>query len=592
MKLLYVKIEPKDRDGWSSKKLIFGDQITQVFGANGSGKTPIIQMVMFALGYPMKFRDDIYRHCDSVLLVFEVNGEIYSSKRKIQNTFELEIYSLLEKHIFYGEKEFSKFLFDLLGFDFPNLISTSKESVVPYISTILPLYYLDQDNGYTNIYKPSSSFIQDQYSEMIKLIFKLPPKHSFDKKRQIISLNERLSFTDQKIVNQKKFIEKMESEWGDIEKNTIDIDNQLDLFTKQMEDLKSTKTIKSDSILISESWMLETRKDIKKITDDMTNLVLRVQSFEKIKQEIEIEINTLGLNEEAKRLFSSFDEICSNTNCGLFMGSSDTYGKNLLYLKDQIKDLERNTEIFEDQIENLKNRQKQHLKYLNTLIEHHNQLQEQDESNSLVETISELVNKIFHLQKDKEILKNYDIEKSNLRKDEKERAKIQDELASYSNDSNDKNIKEIELRNTLKNKIIYWLDILNTKNVSREISIDNNFIPTFNSEKINQFKGSTLLRVILAIHAAIFEIYLQDGTNNLRFLIMDTPRQHEIQSEDFEKFIKELKKLVENNHAQIIFSSTEYRYECKAGDMEWLPEFEGIEQKMFLGQEAIFPIVL
>ena len=67
-------------------------------------------------------------------------------------------------------------------------------------------------------------------------------------------------------------------------------------------------------------------------------------------------MKTLSLNEEARGVFTSFQEICRTPNCGLFLGSAESYGKNLLYLKDQIKDLERNSQRAEIRAEQLEER--------------------------------------------------------------------------------------------------------------------------------------------------------------------------------------------------------------------------------------------
>ena len=71
MRLHALKIEGKKPNGWESAPLPFGLYITELFGPNGSGKTPIIQSVVHALGYPVKYRDDILAHCDAVALTLE-----------------------------------------------------------------------------------------------------------------------------------------------------------------------------------------------------------------------------------------------------------------------------------------------------------------------------------------------------------------------------------------------------------------------------------------------------------------------------------------------------------------------------------------
>ena len=84
---------------------------------------------------------------------------------------------------------------------------------------------------------------------------------------------------------------------------------------------------------------------------ELSELRNRVSGIATIRTEIESEVKTLGLNEEARRVFTSFHEICGAPHCGLFLGSTESYGKNLLYLRDQIKDLERNALRAEMRIE-------------------------------------------------------------------------------------------------------------------------------------------------------------------------------------------------------------------------------------------------
>ena len=83
----------------------------------------------------------------------------------------------------------------------------------------------------------------------------------------------------------------------------------------------------------------------------------------------------------------------------------------------------------------------------------------------------------------------------------------------------------------------------------------------------------------------LFEILISKELPQIEFLIFDTPRQHDIEAEHFANFISKLKRLVENQSAQIIFSTTEYHYENQISDVEWVPQFPGAEQNMFLGTQ-------
>lgn len=131
--------------------------------------------------------------------------------------------------------------------------------------------------------------------------------------------------------------------------------------------------------------------------------------------------------------------------------------------------------------------------------------------------------------------------------------------------------------------VVRWLDILNTSNVSRDVLIDSDFVPTFGGERLKSIKGSTLTRVILAVITACIKALMNDRKFSPRFYILDTPRQQDIDREDFERFIRELKLLSAGKAVQVIFSSTDYRYSVAEHDKDWKPVFPGDEYEMFLG---------
>lgn len=50
MKLISLKIVPVNPNGWGSPELKFANDITELYGPNGCGKTPVIHSIAFALG--------------------------------------------------------------------------------------------------------------------------------------------------------------------------------------------------------------------------------------------------------------------------------------------------------------------------------------------------------------------------------------------------------------------------------------------------------------------------------------------------------------------------------------------------------------
>lgn len=146
MKLLSLKIEPLGQNGWESPLLEFGQRTTLIYAKNGSGKTPIIQSLAASLGFPPKFREDILGKCTSVTLQAESNGEPLTIRRFIgaKNTDFHGTLTLVDKEYeYFNEGDFSIALFTALGLEPPRLVSNKGAAAQPYISTVLPVFYLN-----------------------------------------------------------------------------------------------------------------------------------------------------------------------------------------------------------------------------------------------------------------------------------------------------------------------------------------------------------------------------------------------------------------------------------------------------------------
>ncbi|MGJ8486370.1 AAA family ATPase [Pseudoalteromonas sp. SYSU M81236] len=201
MKLESLKVYARGSNGWGSSELAFAKSITQLYGPNGSGKTPLVQSIAFCLGYPCEFRDDIYVHCESVVLTVSLNGKIYKLKRQYSRELYVQVMEPTgTKQRFFKEGDYSRYLFEVFGYEFPHLVTNSNTHTHPYLSTILPIFYLDQDIGYTDFYKsPGSNFIRDQFSEAVRISVNLPSKNSFDKKKSAIDAKKAVERLDNKV---------------------------------------------------------------------------------------------------------------------------------------------------------------------------------------------------------------------------------------------------------------------------------------------------------------------------------------------------------------------------------------------------------
>ncbi|EJQ7922369.1 hypothetical protein ABHI80_003841 [Pseudomonas aeruginosa] len=155
MKFESLEIIPNSPNGWHSGELKFGEAITQLYAKNGSGKTPLIQAMMFCLGLHVQFRDDIVRNCKMARLKVMLNGKGFTLERMMGDSFDLTVkVDNKTENRFYNEEDFSKFMLKSLKLRSDRLVTNGNTPTIPYFSALLPLFYLDQDQGYSEYYAP------------------------------------------------------------------------------------------------------------------------------------------------------------------------------------------------------------------------------------------------------------------------------------------------------------------------------------------------------------------------------------------------------------------------------------------------------
>lgn len=591
MRLKSLQIEPFGEGGWESPLLEFGQRTTMLFAPNGSGKSPLIRALASALGFPNNFRADILEKCKAVVLRAESEGKPLVIRRTIDAKND-EFYATIdfngEQTEHHSEGTFSRALFQLLGLKPPRLVSTKGEEAQPYIATLLPVFYLIQGFGYSAAYKAPSSFISDQFAEMVRFVFGLNPKHSYEVKKTLIEEKSALDAQTRKIVATQRVLEYQSRGVDDSDSNQAALQRTVEDLTQQIEGLRAS--VDSKGAASSTLMELLRQKDlqIRARQLELFELQNRVAGIETIRAEIDGEIKTLSLNEEARGVFTSFQEICRAPNCGLFLGSTESYGKNLLYLKDQIKDLERNSQRADIRADELEERLKELSVERKTLVDNLDAPQSSG-VDQLVTAVQALTRQLVDVQGELGRIAGLKEERSKLFKLERERDNIQDRIDGLSSTGR-ADVEFNKLRHTLRELTVKWMQTLETQNVSMNVEIDLNLRFTFGGETLENIgsggSSSTTIRLVLAIHAALLEAYLSDKYRPFRFLILDTPKQEELHTEDLARYLAELEKMCEANDAQLLFSSTEYDHPTGAKDRRWLPSYRGPDKPMFLGKRS------
>jgi chromosome segregation ATPase len=588
LRLKSLQIEPIGEAGWESTRLEFGHRTTMLFAPNGSGKTPVIRALASALGFPNNFRNDILEKCKEIVLHAESEGEPLTIRRSIgakNNEFYATIEFKGEQTEHYSEGSFSVALFRLLGLEPPRLVSNKGEVAQPYISTLLPVFYLIQGYGYSAAYRSPNPFIEDQFVEMVRFAFGLNPKHSFDIKKTVIEEKIALEAQTRKIVTAQRVLEFQSRGVDDSDANQAVLERRVEDLIKQIDALRASVDAKDTANSTLTELLRQKDVQIRAKQLELLELKNRVAGIETIRAEIDGEVKTLGLNEEARRVFTSFQEICRTPNCGLFLGSTESYGKNLLYLKDQLKDLERNSLRAEIRAEQLQ-------ESLEELAKERQMLADNLDSpistgfDQLVTAVQALTKQLVDAQAELGRISAVNDERSKLFKLEQERDRIQDRIEDlFSTGRADNEFNKLRMK--LRELTVKWMQTLVTQNVSTNVDIDLNLRFTFGGESLEVIGGgSTTIRLVLAIHAALLEAYLSERSRPFRFLILDTPKQEELHTADLAHYLKELEKMCEANNAQLLISSTEYDHPTGPYDQRWLPKYRGPDKPMYLGKRG------
>lgn len=581
MKLISLKLTARGINGWESPQLKFGARTTSLYAPNGSGKTPIVQAIPFCLGFDTKFQNDIREKCQAAILTFEHGGHTYSVQRDFGD-FHITVGSGDSPCEFFSEGDFSKALFEILGLPMPTLVGTNRQATRPYVSSLLPIFYVRQIGGYDEPYRPPASYISDQFVEMIRFAFGLSPKSSYTAKRDLLEAREQLELGQRRLVFQQKVVGDIAANVDDSPETRDRLSRQAEGLTEQIRSLRESADVAgaTNDALLELLHAKEAR--IRALRREHADLKARVSGIESIRAEIDGEIKTLSLNEESKRVFESFFDICGRADCGLFVSSSASYAKNLMYLKDQIKDIETNEARAEMQLELLNSRLADEESERAVIASKMQQQDGQGATGYLVSAVQSLTRELLEVEQRLVAINRLTEEKRKYLKLDEDRARTQDRIATLTNHGRS-DFEFNKLRATVRDLTVKWMDILGTPNAPREVEIDNDFKFRFGKQTIDVFNGSTRSRLILAIHAAIFEHYLEDPDRPFRFLILDTPKQQELASEDLAKYLGALDDVCDRSNGQILISATEYHHRIGDRDVEWLPQFPGEKRLMYLG---------
>ncbi len=575
-RLLEFQYEPRVATGWASPVLQFGATLTAVSGENGAGKTPLMKGIMSALGHEVSLDPEILRNCGRARIVLLVDDMPIVIARDLGNEFSISVTDGSQTRTYENEAEFSTWMLGKLGVQQRQLTTVGRDETQIYLNVFYPLLWVDQDTGWTSLYASKRNFIQSQYAEMVRVVLGVAPRHPFRSRGDYDKAKRRLEVIRKHVDTQRALVQRLRADAGvDVREEALLRENreklkaELALFERALENVQSITQRHDEEIA-----RLETRRN--SISGEVAGLKGRQRQLELALSEIDGEVEVLAANVQATDLFREF---CGNPTCKLFQPHSESYGRTLLYLKDQMKDLKSADGSLALEVASSSARieaidselvQARATRHAVVAASPHGQVHAQ--ISSFAKRLLEVELRINKIEQVTREVKRFE---RSLEEREQQVALVES-LKPKGQRRDDGGA--IDARLTLARRMDEWLETLSTPNLPRGVTVDEDFELIIRGEvfsKDSSISGSTRTRVVLAFHAALLETALDLGGNHPGWLLLDAPKQHELSQADLNAYIGRLSDVARRHpgKVQTVFSiaNTEAPLPLRPGDVAWMP---------------------
>lgn len=594
MTLEALELLPRGADGWGSGLLTFGERTTLLLGPNGAGKTPIIKALSYALGHPVELPPLVRDRCASVRLrlgtregAFQLERQLTPSGVEATGTDTQGSMVVLR-----DERALSEWVLPKLDVSLRPLSGKNGEKVAPYVSVAGPMFLVGQDTGWTTLYVPfeSSNFVKDQREEVMRWMLDVPAKHRATDKSEFLAAKVALAGTQEQIAFKRRGLEELQRELGEdraadaaarLQERCSGLEADLARAYSVLEGLSETESV-------IDVRLREADQRREQVAYKLANAKRRQSQVLDVRAEVNAELGALEQNEVAADAFRAF---CGNENCQFFRKPEESYGRRILYLKDQLKDFEPSAGEIERELAVLQQQLSAAEASVQEAAEEKKKSLERGAGGPAVAAVQAMTRELADIGVRLDRLARIARERRQLD------ALINQELRARENVTELKptrggsrdNTRLLDARQHLAATFKEWMLALHTPNVPADASFDEELRLTIGGERFgtkSSHSGSTRTRIILAFHAAMVETSLLMGGVHPRLLVLDAPRQHELDATDLRSYITRFYEMSakQTQPVQLVFSASDPAIISKAHvDAIWEPLFKFEEGRRFLG---------
>ncbi len=548
-------------------------------------------------------------------------GEHDTGKTLDERTEEKDFYKINKDKNIIGNQTYQEFLFSFLDIepirklneDSEESANIKEEGLIFYIQNLLPLFVVPQE-AWTDIqainprydigdvkktafefllnlsnadvakYKHLSEFYNSQLRQKmnsLKDLQEVVQLLSHDKSKKI----------DDEIRDKKNEAIDFQKKIAEIEKGNRVVDNVLKGIRAKYRQMSMVAKRHEESLELLEAEISQYQYYITKIESDIEKSD-KLKTAKKLIGILPIETCPRCLNNLTIQEKEELSSGCCNL-CGSELKNVNSTVQTLHYLLDELKDfkrlLEKKTEA-KNEVGNKLFLIRLELKELRkTMNSYEDQLKPQsmEQYNYFSREVGRIENSIKELEKDKKVLRKYE----NITKEKNEVADKMKNLKKYIKDakaSEDLDNKKLETFKEKFKNILFELDFLKdgfdtakvddldksikekgNKTVSvitriyEQIIIDReDYYPKIDGVNLyNITSSSGLIRIILSYYLALLKTSLlyKDSTNHPFFLILDEPRQQNLDFDTFNHFLEQLYEIKEEypKQFQVIIASSE-----------------------------------
>ena len=559
---------------------------TAVQGSNGTGKTPIMKGVLQGLGHEVELPPDIVTRCEYARTTLLVDGRSVTLTRKIRDSFEIGMDDGQNRQTFTVQADYAKWFIALFSSEPRTLTNKQNQVSELYANVLLPALSVDQDHGWTTDYwtPPNRNFIKGQRHEVIRFLVGLPPRHPFRARTEYDDARQSLERTEQAIELQRFIVDRLrtnenisDNEEPRLIERQSRLRRELDANSEILEAIRSATTFFDREIAV-----LEARRD--ELTERESDLTKRKGQVSLVLSELDGEEDILTANVQATDLLRQF---CEREDCQMFATSERSFGRSLLFLKDQVKDLTASDRDLSRDVETVN----QQLATVDAALAAKRREREQAVNASpqaeVVHKLRALTKEVVEVELRLAKVEQYAAERQKFVQLLDQRGQASETVAALKPTGLRRGSAVDDVRQMLSHSMMQWLTTLGTQN-TKAARFDEDFVLYVDDAKFattTHQSGSTRTRIVLAFHAALLEVSLARGGNHPGWLLFDAPKQHELSQIDFDAYAARLQLIATKypGRVQVVFSVADLKTQFQPGDQVWRPSFTMDGNPRFLG---------